>query len=228
MSRMKLVVLSLVAAFALSAVASSTALATHEYLVNGETIAKGSKVEVQGQIMELGQFETEIAKLSIHITCNDAYGLKGEGNVLEAEGKSKLKAEFKACTLYQINGGIPEGEPKCKVAAITATAKGLLTETGIVKFTGLESELFTKFEISEVKGAGTCNFLGKFEVKGSQLCAIPSYGFEGDIGELVCDGVGSKELKLNQEGGTEGNKEAKIYARFAVTGTKGQKLSTNG
>jgi hypothetical protein len=230
MSRVKLVMLSLLAALALTAIASSTALASggHEFKVEGKTIAKGSKVELQGQIMELGQLESVAKGIAIHITCNNAFG--NTENVLEAEGKAKFEAEFQGCTTYNINGGKPENLPGCKTSVGKAAATGELIEAGIIQYNGSgPSSLFNKIEITESEGkAGSCNIKGgPFEVKGSQLCAIPSFGFESDIGEVVCDAVGSSKLKVKPSAGSE-ESEAKLYARLAVTGTKGQTLGTNG
>jgi hypothetical protein len=221
MSRMKLVVLSLVAAFALSAVASSTALATHEFKVEGKTIASGSNVEVQGQIIELGQLEGTLGKsVNIHITCNDALGPASAKNVLESGGKAKLFAEFKGCSVYEVNKGGPVNLEACKVKEITAEANGETTaEAGTIKFEGSGTgKSFGKVVIGKVAGSSeSCSVEGEVEVTGSQLCDIPSYAFEGDIGELICTGTGSKELQLNKA-------SAKIYARLAVAPTNGQKL----
>jgi hypothetical protein len=220
MSRVKLVMLSLLAALALTAVASSTALATHEFKVNTTVIPSGSKVEVQGQIVELGQLEGEISTIHVHITCNDAKGNASAKNVLESGGKSQLEAEFTGCTVYEVNNGKPESLPNCKIKKITAEAEGkTVTENGVVEFTGNKSGGTKEFGTVSIEDATStaCAVEGAFETKGSQLCDVPSYGFESDIGELICTGTGSKELKL------DGN-PAKIYARLGITGTKGQTL----
>jgi hypothetical protein len=82
MTRMKLVMLEPAGAFALSAVASSTALAAHEFIVNGKTVAKGEKIEVQGNVIAAG-LEGTVAKLSIHLACQEGGIVAGAFNVLE-------------------------------------------------------------------------------------------------------------------------------------------------
>jgi hypothetical protein len=233
MYRTKILMLSLLAALALTAVASSTASAgtEHEFKVEGKTIAKGSKVELQGQIVELGQFESLIKGAGIHITCNNAFG--NTENVLEAEGKAKFEAEFEACTVYTITKGLPESVPGCKIKVTKATATGELTEAGVIMYKGSgTSELFNEIEITESGGGGCHTGVGvgsPYLIKGTQVCAIPSFGFESDIGEVVCDAVGSSNLKMKPSQGSEKTEnEAKLYARLAVTGTKGQTLGTNG
>jgi hypothetical protein len=219
MSRVKLVMLSLLAALALTAIASSTALATHEFKVNGTAIPSGSKVEVQGQIIELGQLEGEVGSgnLKVHITCNQAKGTASNKNVLESGGKSLLKAEFTGCQVYEVNNGAPKTLP-CEIKEpIAIEGKGAtVAENGVVEFKGNEEPTKERFGSIEFKG-GTCTLLGSDEARGSQLCDVPSYGFEGDIGEVICTGTGSANLKL-------GTNPAKIYARLAVAPTAGQKL----
>jgi hypothetical protein len=199
---------------------------TSEYIVNGKTLGKGAKVELQGQAMELGQLESNLNGTNIHIACNDAFG--GTENVLEPAGRSKFEAEFKGCTVYTISGGRPENQPGCKTTVGTAKAKGELVESGIIEYTGSgASELFNEIEITEVPSSSKCGLTkGKYEIRGSQACFIPFFGFESTIGQVVCTGVGGEYLRLYAHGETSGT-EAKTYARFAVTGTKGQTLGAS-
>jgi hypothetical protein len=245
MSRMKLIVLGLMAAFALSAVASSTALAAaNEFKVEGKTIEKGSKVEVTGQGLILGQLEGTVTSSNIHIGCNNAYGPAGTENSLEAEGKSNLKAEFTGCTLYVVpatgtNKGLPENVPGCKIQTggklglIVTEAKGELNpvpEIGLITYMGSQgaTEKLSTFEITEAAGGSPKCPLGSLsiEVKGKQTCAIPSYGFESTIGGLICDGSGSNKLEMGKAGGSSFS-NAKIYEALGVSATKGQKLGVN-
>jgi hypothetical protein len=216
MSRVKLVMLSLLATFALSAVASSTALATHEFLVNGKAIAKGEKVEVQGNVIAEGT-ETTIAKLPVHMACVEGAVPPGTTNVLEEAGKFKTKVEYKTCGVVTVSGGIAEDQPKCKVPGFITEGSGELTEAGVVSIKGTP---FATVRIEEVAGAGACALTGEYKVEGTQLCAIPDYSLTGYIGPIVCDPTGSKELKL-------GGEVLKVFSTTGIYATKGQTLSSN-
>jgi hypothetical protein len=216
MSRVKLIVLGLMAAFALSAVASSTALATHEFKVEGKTIVSGEKVEVTGQAAQ-GQLESEVATTAVHLTCNQpGFAPVGATNVLQASGVAKAKIEFSGCTLNIVSGGKPEDVPGCKVneGKTTVEAEGELGSgvPGQITFTVKAGEL----KIEKV-GSLSCSLEGELKYKGSQVCDIPSWGFESTMGLLVCTGTGSISLKL-------GEKPAKLYLVGGVTTTSGKKL----
>jgi hypothetical protein len=215
MSRVKLVMMSLLAVCVLSAVASSTALAAHEFLVNGKAVAKGEKVEVQGNVVA-AQLEGVVAKLSIHVTCQEGIA-PAAGNVLEEAGQLKIKVELKACTVTTISSGVAENQPKCKLKEFSAEGSGELTEAGIISVKGSP---FAVIHIEEVSGAGTCSLVGEFKIEGKQLCAIPDYALTGTLGPVVCDPTGSKELKL-------GGEPIKLYTSIGLSGTKGQTLSSN-
>jgi hypothetical protein len=217
MYRIRVVMPGLLAALALTAVASSTALATHEFKVNGTTIAKGSKVEITGQMVELGQLEGTVGSVAVHVTCNQAKGAASAKNVLEEGGKSLLKAEFSGCSVYEVNNGAPKTMP-CEIKEPFAIeGKGAtVSENGVVEFKGNEEPTNLAFGKIEFKGA-SCPIAGTDEAKGSQFCDVPDYGFEGNVAEVTCTGTGSCELKL-------GANPMKIYARLAVAPTKGQKL----
>jgi hypothetical protein len=215
MSRMKLVVLSLLAAFALSAVASSTASA-HEWLVNGKAIAAGEKVEINGnQIPGNNQLEGVIAKLSIHITCQEVLAPPA-GNTIEEKGKFKIKLEYKACTVYALESEAMGNEPKCKVAAFNAEGSGELTAAGIMTVSGAPFATI-KIENSETE---TCLLDGEFKVETTQVCSLPHYAVAAWVAVIECNPAGSEKLKL-------GTEPAKLYSVVGVSGTKGQKLSSN-
>jgi hypothetical protein len=233
MFRIKPTVLSSLAVFALSATVASTASAvTHEFKVGGTTIAKGSKVEVQYQSQESSQLEGELAKTSITIGCSNMVGPASSSNVLEAEGKAKLKTEFKACTLGIVSGGKPENVPGCKIGnggTIIAEANGELaqTEEGVIKYTGSQgaTEKVSTFEITEAAGGSPKCPLGALtvEVKGKQLCSFPKYGFEAAGSEVLCTAVGSESLQLGKAGGSE-SKNARFYVKTQVGSTNGKQL----
>jgi hypothetical protein len=219
MFRIKLVILSLLAALALSAVASPTALAVHEFIVNGKTIAKGEKVEIQGS----GgiYLEATLAKTLTHIECQQALLPVGASNVLEEGGKSKLKVEFKGCTVTTVIAGAVENQPKCKVVSFNLEGTSELPEAGVASIVGSGAEkLFSKIEVAEVSGAGACALAGTYELKGTQLCDIPAYSETLPGFGIACPPVGGKEVKLATE-------TAKLYLALGISGTKGQTLSSN-
>jgi hypothetical protein len=212
---MKLLMLSLLATFALAGVASSTASA-HEWFVNGVKIAAAEKVEIDGnQIPGDNQLEGIIATLNVHITCQEVLAPPA-GNLLEEKGKVKIKLEYKACTIYTVGGEVVENQPKCKVAGFTAEGAGELTEAGIFTVKGAPFATI-KVENSETEA---CTLKGEFKVETTDLCSLPHFGVAGYVPVIECNPTGSKELKLGAE-------PAKLYATVGVAGTKGQKFSSN-
>jgi hypothetical protein len=220
MSRMKIVVLGLLAVFAVSAVASSSAFA-HEWLVNQKAIAKGEKVEIQGnQIPGINQLEDTIAKLSVHISCQLVI-VPAAGNILTEGGRlEKFKTEYKACTVTTVSGGVVESQPKCKVKEFAVEGTGELSEAGIVSLKEKEKVGLATIHIEEVTGAGACTLAGEFKVEGSQICTLPHYAVDVDVAVLECNPAGSKELKL-------GSEPAKLYSSVGLSATKGQTLGSN-
>ncbi len=89
MSKVKFAMLSLTAAFAMSAVASATA-AAHEWLVNGTPLASGATEGLQGE-GALGRFEAVVKGTSIYVSCQEIVA-GSEKNFLEGgnPGKAKL------------------------------------------------------------------------------------------------------------------------------------------
>jgi len=212
MSRMKLVMLSLLAAFSLSAVASSTASA-HEWIVNGKAVAAAEKVEVNGnQLQGNNQLEGVIAKSSVHITCQEVLAPPA-GNILEEKGKLKIKLEYKACTVYTIAAEAVENQPNCKVAGLTAEGAGELTEAGILTVKG------APFATIVISGTG-CLLNGEYKVETTEVCSLPHYAVAVYVATIECNPAGSKELKL-------GTESSKLYSVIGIAGTKGQKLSSN-
>ncbi len=186
MSRVKIVLLSLLAAFAVSAAASATASAgtTHIYKIEGTSLASSEGIE--GDSLT-GGLETKVAKTPIILVCQEDV-FKGE---ISKEGKSSVKIEFKNCYLVEkTKEGKKNFLTACTVhEAVIAEATDELTEHSIDLFKGIgEKEKF-----SEIKLEGeSCAIKGSFEVKGSQACAIPESEFEKVVHVLICTPAGSK------------------------------------
>jgi hypothetical protein len=218
MSRTKLVMVSLLVTFALSAVSSPT-VSAHEFIVNGKGVAAGEKVEFGGnwQQQQQQQIEIVVAKLSAHMHCQMVIIPIGTTNVLEEKGKMKVKIEFKACTVYTLSGEIIENQPKCKIKEFTAEGSGELTEAGMITVKGAP---FATIHIEEVTGAGACTLAGEFKIEGTQLCPISHYAVGVIVIIITCNPAGSKELKL-------GGEPAKLYLPLVASGSKGQRISSN-
>ncbi len=215
MSKLRMLLLSLVAMVALGSVTAATASA-HEFLVNGAAIGAGEKVEIQGnQLPGNNQLEGVIAGASVRILCLVVL-LDPVGNLLEEKGKLKTKQEYKSCSVSSVSGGAAENQPKCKVANFTAEGSGELTEAGVISVKGSP---FTTIKI-ENNGTETCLLKGEFKVETTQECSLPNYPVTSYIIIILCSPTGSKLLKL-------GTEPAKLNAIFGVSGTKGQTLSSN-
>ncbi len=219
MSRVKFIMLSMLAAFALSAVASATASA-HEFFINGSALSKTE--EVQGNSIPYAtenKFESIIAKLNVNINCAVAVAPGGAANVLETAGKIKSKIEFKDCSIYKTAKGATEEQIACSLKEpVVAEAEGSLNGAGELELkpTAANKTLFSEFEIV---GTG-CAIAGKQKVEGEpQRCAIPNYGVEAEIGFVSC-GPGGSALKL----GTEG---AKLYFTIALVSKVDNKFYSN-
>lgn len=218
MSKMKVVMLSLLATFALGAVGSATASAnaTHRWLVNGAEITGTETVALVGnQIPGNNQLEGVVASTSVHITCQEVLTASG-ANYLEKEGKLKMKLEYKACTVYSVAGGVVENQPKCRVLNMTAEGSGELIEAGQFK---LEGKPFVVVKIENAESV-TCLIKGEYKVEPSLTCTLPHYAVQLYVATIECNPEGSKELKL-------GTEIAKLYSVFGIAGTKGQLLSSN-
>jgi hypothetical protein len=210
--------LSLLAAFALSAIASSTALAAHEFIVNGTTIKAGEKVEAQAdQLPGIDQFESTLLSSNIHISCQQ--GINGKESVfLEEKGKAKSTIEFKACTLTIGNASGVENVPACKVSVAAAVTTDELTNSGELLIKPAEGTVFTKITIEKVNKEASCALATTVEVKGEQVCTLPHFGIVVYVSEIDCTPSNSK-LKLAAE-------TAKLSATIGLAGLKGQELAS--
>ncbi len=214
MSRVKIVLLSLLAVFAVSAAASATASAsaTHVYKIEGTELASGSEA-IEGDSLT-GGLETKIAKLNTVLICQEDI-VKGE---IKPKGESTAIVEFKNCYLVEKN---KEGKKTfltaCSVKEpVEAKANDELTEHSIDVFKGSGEK--EKFAEVEIKGEG-CALNGKYEVLGSQTCAIPESEFEKAVHSLICTPAGSKL--------TFGKEAAQLFGEEQVKLKSGKNFSGN-
>jgi hypothetical protein len=224
MLRINCAALSLLVALTLSVLASSTALAaTNEFVVNGSTIAKGEKVEVNLSETSISLFETVVAGTHVNIECQ--YGVSEKGSTaLEGEGKAKSTIELEGCSLTTVSGGVSEGLPKCKIkgGVIKMKLVGELFEAGNFVFETPSKESAGTVTIEEVSGAGACGIAGTFSIseggEGFIYCEIPRYANDVTVISLEC--LPGGPLKFGKE-------ELKDYIKFGMSGTKGQKIHSS-
>jgi hypothetical protein len=218
MSRTRLVLLGLLAAFALSAVASSPALAAHEFKVNGTTVATGEKVEMIGNSPghHQPQWEISIGNTILHIQCQR---VTLSLFFLLAAGRISLSLLFSGCTSTIVVGQRAVIEPGCKIknGEIKVEGEGELTGAGEITMKTTSG----KVSIEKVE-KGECTTEGEYTVTGSQICTLPHYSVETAVALLECNPAGSSiNLEKTEKSAT------KIYGTFAIAGAKGQKISSS-
>ncbi len=213
MSRVKIVLLSLLTVFAVSAAASATASAgtTHIYKIEGTPLATTEGIE--GDSLT-GGLETKIAKTNIVLICQEDI-VTGK---IEKEGKSAAEIKFKNCYLVEKN---KEGKKTfltaCSLAEpVKAEATDELTEHSLDTFTGSGAK--EKFAELEIKGEG-CVLNGKYEVTGSQVCAIPESEFEKAVHVLICTPAGSKLVFAKEPAQLFGEEQVKLTSGKNFSGT---------
>jgi hypothetical protein len=174
-----------------------SAAAPADFIIEGENIPSGEAVP----FVEEGFFsaiETTIAKTPAHISC--AQSRSTSNSNLEGGGTSTGEVELNGCTVYTINKGIPENQPKCKISPFKVSFTGELIELGVDKRVGTkEKETFGEMSVTEVSGTGSCALAGTYALTGYQLCAFPSAEIEEPVHPVVCDPSGSKLQMAAQE-----------------------------
>jgi hypothetical protein len=184
MSRVRVALLSMLAAFAVSAVASASASATHAYLIEQTEITSSEVIEDDSYASQL---EGKVAGLPIYIECSEDLS----SGVIKPKGESTFEIKFSNCFIVENSKGKMVFETACEVKEpIVAAGKDQLIEHSVDEFKGEGTE--EKFvENLEIKGT-KCVLNGKYVVKGSQLCATIHAEFEKVIHNLDCTPSGSK------------------------------------
>jgi hypothetical protein len=185
MTRVRVVLLGLLAVFAVSAVASSTASAAHVYLIEQTELLSSEAIEDQGQNTKL---ETRILNISVFIQCQEELS----SGVIKPKGESTFKIEMKNCYLAENNNGKKVFLPGCTpVEPIIIEGTDQLIEHSVDEFKGElkgEKGVFASIELTGEK----CVLKGKFKISGAQTCAIPEAEFEKVLHHLICTPAGSK------------------------------------
>ncbi len=196
MSKIKLVLLSALAVFAVAGVASATASA-HEFkiekkgIVADESISGSSKTSV---------LESKISGKAFKLKCtSDTFT-----GTIKAGGKDTGTVTFKGCTVDEPAEGclVEGGEIKAKVNSELIGAAKPVKEL----FTPEVGETFATFTLT------TCALKGKYEVKGSQECDLPEGETEKVEHSIDCKKAGSK-LKLGKEAASYESLEEKVVTK---------------
>lgn len=206
MTRLRLILLSMLAVFAVSAVASASASAASKceakeeggdntWCIEGKELA-GEQALTTSQKTS---FVLTAAAAGITLTCTKE---TGSGTLVQVNSTepaaSDVELTFSGCTLTSL--------PNCKVKEpIKVNGGGDLLDAvtkgrSEVTFTPSEGETFAEITI-ENNGAKTCLQKGTFPVTGSQTCALPKGEEEITKHEVECKTTGSK-LKLGKNEAT--------------------------
>jgi hypothetical protein len=188
MSKTGLIVLSLLAAFAMSA--ASAEAATHAYFIEGSEIAAKEKVEVQFT-SSTSELESTIAGIKATIECEES------GSIGNLEEKGKSSGTFKLSTCRPIdtsNKGVEEFPSNCTVKEPIEYKFNDELIGAVEDEIKPEKELFGIITLEGEK----CILSGKYELKGTGTCEL-SDGEDLRIDhELACTATGDK-LKLGTE-----------------------------
>jgi hypothetical protein len=143
MSKLRLILLSMLAVFAFSAVASSAALAAPEWTLNGKVITKTEKVTYK--LKSGTEAVLKDATLGVAIKCT---ALKGKSAQVEVAGKDKGITVFEGCKVNIEKCEVVKGEVKTE----TLTTK--LAEEGTETIDIFEPPASKTFAVIKLKGTG--------------------------------------------------------------------------
>jgi hypothetical protein len=193
MPRIKLVMLSLLAASALCAVASAAASA-HEFKVEGNPIGAGEKEESQA---ESGITLLEVAGKKVLIWCQEDTGYDINKSLsIEEKGKSKFELEMRSCILWENKEGRKVQPPECKIVEKRPLAAVVIKGTD--ELIGLGEDEFKVASGTLVLEGAKCPLEHESEITGSTVCALPEGALELVLHRIVCTAATSK-LKVGTE-----------------------------
>jgi hypothetical protein len=185
MSRFKVLVVSLLAVFAVSAAASATASAAHVYLIEQTELLSSEAMEDQGQNSKL---EVKILGVPTFLQCQEELS-KG---VFKPKGESTFEIKFKNCYVVENSNGKKVFLVNCSVAEpVIAEGTDQLIEHSVDEFKGEREGVKGLFASLELTGE-KCALKGKYKVTGMQICATPEAEFEKVLHHLICTPAGSK------------------------------------
>jgi hypothetical protein len=161
MSRIKSILLSLLALVAVGAVASSPASASTgtRYFIEKTELTKPESIEATGEVATL---EGEIASVKVGLECNKS-ALKGE---IEGGGAGKGEVSLKECKVFKIEHG-----EQTTVGGCTVTEPlGFKYKSELVVGPAGEPEIEVRpasgTTFVEIKIGGECLFKGTFPISG--------------------------------------------------------------
>ncbi len=197
-SRVRHLLVAMIAVFAFSAVAAASASA-HAFFVKGVEVKAEEKFETTGTssspIQSPAKLQSIVGGVKVVIECeSDVFK-----DTIEKEGKTTATVKWGGCTVWEIKAGKKTHLTTCKVTE-PIEAKNLkdklITGPGGVVEEEFEPETsggtFTTIEITG------CALEGKYKVTGIQVCSLPNGEIEGYAHEIVCTPTGSK-LKFGAE-----------------------------
>jgi hypothetical protein len=198
MTRIRLILLSMVAMLALSAAASATASAAVEtrYFVEGDTELAASE-SIAGTV-GTAELVSTLANDKIAIVCTKN---TLSNATVETVGKSKGEIKYEECgELKQIKGGTLTTVTNCKVTIPPFKFIDLLVAgPGGTVEDEFKPETGTTFVEIEIGGTG-CNaiFKGKFLASGSYVASLPK-GELGEVGHLIDFTSTGSKVTFNKE-----------------------------
>lgn len=209
MSRMKWIMLSLVAVLGVSAVASVTASAATKNRFFVEKVELAGSDKIEGTV-ETAQLNSIVANLKMMIVCTENKLVANTGEI-EALGASKGEIEYNKCKVYEIKEGVLTLLTVCTVKEpIKFSFKDQLIEGpgGLVEdeFKPSSGTVFVKIEIT----GSLCAFKGTLEPKGTYVASLGDEGERQLVEhELVFTSTGSK-ITLGTEKGAFTNRVSKV------------------
>jgi hypothetical protein len=221
MSRVKFVMLGLLAALALSAFASAAPASAHEFFVNTKAVAEKEKVEMVGNTIGHRQPQFELIQKGtiLHIQCQRVTLSKF---TLGFAGSIVLSLLLSGCTSTTVVNQLAVLHPTCKIGnggEIKVEAEGKITTAGEVALTPKGSIVIEE----AIEKAGACATAGTYTLAGESKCTLPHYSVEAAVAAIECNPAGST---LKTEIGAE-KTSAKFYGSFAFAGAAGQKVASN-
>jgi hypothetical protein len=200
MSKVKFVMLSLIAVLAVSALAASSASAKTENKYYETTEKKELVAQPIEGTVGTAQLQSIISNIKIFIICTTNKLSEAE---ISTEGSSKGEITYSGCTISEIKNGIKTEAKKCKVEIPAFKFKDKLiegVESGVVEdeFKPASGTLFVEIKIKGEKVA-ECGLEGTFKTEGSYIASL---GDEAEVekaeGEIVFTSTGSK-VKFGKE-----------------------------
>jgi hypothetical protein len=202
MSKVKLVIISVWAVFAVSLIIVGTAAASYEFFVNGARVSED--IEISG-IAKTVTIETAIASLPISVQCVEGISPPSAENVIKEKGKSEGKIESKNCYLF-------ENREKKKIFLTACGVREALNINFVGELTNADEDALkgsgTEETFAEIELIGSsCVLKGKYKLKGSETCSIVEAEMDKEIHKSICTPSGSS---LKQKG-EPGNEAAQLF-----------------